>query len=184
MKRFGLAIKLAHAVNAISFLKHFWKESPVIGSATFQTTTNKIMKRNYAHALETGLTNAVTLVPDVGFTITADDITLTNNGITVEVAPVCFVDLIDTIVEKSFYLTAVVFLSTRLIDEYPEYYFLHLVSPKVTLNLTNPVTFTIPLSSMDTKYFDAYSEKKAFFSLITATADDVPVHYSDTVCNV
>lgn len=183
MKRFGLATKLAHAVNAISFLKHIWKESPMIGSGTFQTTTNKIMKKNYKHVLQTGLSDEVALVPGVGFTFTPTSVTIANDEVTVVGAPVGFAGLIDIQVETSFRLAVVLFLMTTANEEYPEYSFIHAVSAAVPVNLTTPITFTIPLTEMDTKYYDAYSVRKAFFTLITTTDEDVPVHYSDTVCN-
>ncbi len=178
--RFGLTIKFAHAVNAISLLRPFWKNYIPEGSKGFQTNINKIMRKNFTHVQSTGISDLATLVPELGFTASSTSITLANDLITVVLAPIGNVDEIDLGVETSFSLALVLYLKTPIGTDVPQQFFIHSISDKVNINLTNPLTFTIPLTTMQGKYFDLYSDKKAFFALITSDINSVPHHYSDT----
>lgn len=180
-KKFSLANKLGHAVNAIPQLQGFWKNFTLPGSAGFKTVVNKVMKKNYPHVTDSDLLDSVSLVPERGFNITATDFTLANNQIAVVLAPVGYADLINTAIEKYFIMTLVLFLKDPVNSEDSQFEFIHLKSSNTSINLINPLTFNIGLSSLDTDLFDAYGTRKAFVSLVTVDIQNVPVRYSNSI---
>ena len=182
--KFGLANKLGHAVYALPLLSYFWNLFTLPGSTGYKTVMNKVMKKNFAHTTESGLTDSAILVPERGITINHTDITLTKSTATVELDPIGYTDVIDTNVEKTLVMNMVMCLSDPTGTEDPTFNFIHKTSAEVTLNLVNPLTFSIPMDTMDGDYFDVYTTKKAFFALVTLDADKNPIRYSSTIHSV
>lgn len=182
--KFGLANKLGHAVNALPLLNHFWKLYTPPNSTGYKTVMKKVMKKNYAHTTDTGLTDDVTLVPDRGITIDGTSFTLTKNLVTVVLAPIGYADVINLSVEVSFVLNLVLFLKGPISSEDSNFNFIHKVSDVSVLNLTNPLTVEIALDSLDADLYEAYTTRKGFFSLVTLDADGNPVRYSSTIHSV
>lgn len=183
--RFALTLKLASAMNKLLPLKYLWKTVIVTTTDEHKSAFSKMIKKNYPYVHEFDLTNLVYLVPTFGFGVTESDITLTNTSITVELDPIGTGQEIDLLIEKKAQLACVLFVDTPATDpDLPKYDFIGQLSDKLVLNLTNPLTFSIPLQGSKTEIFDAYTNKKAFFALITLDALDNPVRFSSTFHSV
>lgn len=178
--RFGMAVKLSHAINYLSDLKYFWKNYGNEGSK-YRSPFNKMVKSSYQTVSDTDITSTTSLVPEIGFEITASTFTLADTGITVELDPIGNDKGIDLLTEVSYQIAAVVFLKTPLGDSAVPYYFLHKMSASGVLSLTNPITVTIPFDNIEGQYFNEYSVSKGLISLITLNVDGQPVRYSNTV---
>lgn len=182
--KFGLANKLGHAVKALPLLNHFWELFQLPGSSGYKTVMNKVMKKNFAHTTITGLTDSVILVPERGITINQSDITLSKTEVVVELDPIGYSDVINLTVENKFVMNMVLFLGGPIGTEDSAFNFIHKTSAEIPLNLTNPLTINIPMDTLDGDLFDAYTTKKAYFSLVTIDTEGNPVRYSSTIHSV
>jgi hypothetical protein len=182
--KFGLANKLGHAVNALPLLHYFWNLFQLPGSSGYKTVMNKVMKKNFAHTTDSGLTDSVILVPERGITINQSSITLAKTGVVVELDPLGYADVINLSVEKTLVMNMVMCLSGPTGTEDPTFNFIHNTSAEIPLNLTTPLTINISMDTMDGDLFDAYATKKAYFALVTLDADKNPIRYSSTIHSV
>jgi hypothetical protein len=181
---FGLVMKLGHAISSIPFLKYFWKSLVIPTHPKAKTACNKVVVINYHNASASGLSNTTALVPEKGFIATSTDITLSNTTVSVVLVPIGNSTIINPAVDKKIFLACVLHLSDPS-DKYEVYNrLLYMISDGQTVNLVNPLSFSISLDDIDKQYFDLYATKKAFFALITTDADDVPLHYSNTFFSV
>ena len=179
--RFRLTIKFASAVNKLLPLKYFWKNVIVTTTDEHKSAYSKIIKKNYPYVGEFGLSDLIYLVPTFGFGVTPGTIELANTGISVELDPLGTGEDIDLTVEKKAQLACILFADTPATDlNLPQYDFIWQLSDKVNLNLVSSLAFSIPLTGPKTEIFDAYTNKKAFFALITLDALDNPVRFSGT----
>jgi len=178
--RFGMAVKLSHAINYLSQLKHFWTLYDV-QSGKYRSAFNKMVKGCYQNVSDTDLLSTASLVPEIGFEITATDITLAETGISIELDPIGTDKGIDLNVEKNYQLACVVFMKTPSLDSTEPFYFLHKMSTAGVLNLTNPITSTISFDNIEGQYYNKYTVQKVLISLITLDVDGQPVRYSNTV---
>jgi len=178
--RFKLAVKLAAAVNKLFPLKYFWKlfseETVDIKKSAF----NKIMKKNYPFVTTDGLSDNCYIVPFYGFEADLDTATITDTTLTAELLAIGTGTDIDTNVEKQIQLEVIFFVTSPVIPEHPPFRFVYLESPKVSLNLVNPLSFTVQLNDVAKGVIADYTVKKAFMALVTFDVDDNPVRYSNT----
>jgi len=183
--RFKLTLMLSSALNKLLPLKYLWKNVNVTTTDEHKSAFTKMIKKNYQYVHEFDLTNLIYLAPTFGFGVTESDITLTNTSITVELDPIGTGEAIDLNIEKNVQLACVLFVDTPATDtNLQKYDFIGQMSDKVVLSLTNPLSFSIPLEGPKSEIFDAYTNKKAFFALITLDALDVPVQFSQTFHSV
>ncbi|MCX6159584.1 MAG: hypothetical protein ACOYN6_08715 [Ignavibacteria bacterium] len=179
-KRFGLTVKLAHAVNYLYQLKFFWKLVDIGSAKGFRSAFNKIVKLNYPYVTFDNLGDDIMLVPDSGFEVTATSIELTNTEVNVVLNAIGTDKGIDLATETKCQLALVFFLKSPSDPNKPEFHFIHVVSVQTPISLSNPLTFTFTLTNIEKQKFDEYSVRKAFFALVTLDADDKPVRYSNT----
>ena len=184
MNKFGIAVKLSHAINYLSQLKHFWRAFDSGSDDAHRSAFNKIVKETYHKVSDSDVLATASLVPDIGFQISASDITLSNSSVSVELDPIGTDKGIDTLVETNVQLACVLFLKEPVIDSEKPAYFLHRISAKVAINLSNPLTFTFPLDNIESQTYDLYTVRKGLFALVTLDANDVPVRYSNTIQSV
>lgn len=175
-KRFKITVKFSSAVNKISSLRTLWKKN---FPDSFMAI-NSIFKVNYFNATPDNLTDSASLVPDIGFEIPGSDVTFTTDVITVNLNPIGTGTNIDTNVETQFFLSAVIYLSDKLDENYKDYLFLSVSFPKIPLNLVNPLDFSYSLSDIETQLLARYSTKKTYLALISLTDLDEPIHFSNT----
>lgn len=182
--QFGIAVKLSHAINYLSQLKHFWKAFNSGSEDAHRSAFNKIVKENYSRVSDTDVLATASLVPELGFEISASDITLSNSAISVELDPIGPDKGIDTQVETHYQLACVLFLKSPVLETEKPVYFMHRISTKAVLNLVNSLTVNFSLDNIEKQLFDAYTVRKGLFTLITLNADNVPVRYSNTFQSV
>jgi hypothetical protein len=182
--RFGLTLKTAQAMGQISQLKHFWKITSISAGDSNRSPFNKMVKCLYPYVLQDNLDDVMPIVPGLGFIAENDTVTLANNSIAAELNPVGIAQGIDTTVEKFFQLVCIIHCKIPVDERKAPYNFIWCISDKVTLNLTNPLSLSIPIAGTKTTLFDLYTDHKAYFTLITSTNDGVPVRYSDTFTSV
>ena len=175
-KRFALSVKYAKTVNEIASLKYFWKQfkSPT------QSAYNFIMKSNYHAILPDDVTGSATMVPDVGFSVNISSSTITADETKVSIDPIGNNSGIDPLVETKIQLASVIFFKAPLSESYALYHFLPLLSPEISLSLTEATQFVIPLSDQQSQIFTQYSTHKAFFAFFTLDYIGKVVHFSNT----
>ncbi|MCX6158461.1 MAG: hypothetical protein NTY74_10840 [Ignavibacteriae bacterium] len=181
--RFGMAVKLSHAINYLSDLKHFWKLYGNEGSK-FRTPFNKMVKSSYQTVTDTDITSTTSLVPEIGFEISSTNVTIADTGVTVALAAIGNDKGIDPVVEVGYQLACVVFLKSPTDEKEVPYYFIHQMSEEGVLSLTNPMTVTIDFDNITGQYFNKYTVSKGLFALITLDGDGQPVRYSNTIQSV
>ena len=182
--RFGLTMKLGHAINAIPQLKYFWKDVVVPGHPKAKYPINKIVLLNYQYVSSTGISDLTSLVPDKGFVAQASDIAMSNTQIEVTLEPIMPNSFINLAVDKYLYLTCVLHLKDPVNPNgYPNRFF-HLISARQNINLVNPLVFNLSLDNYDEQIYDEYTTKKAFLALVSTDVNDVPLHYSNTFLSV
>jgi hypothetical protein len=175
-KRFKMVVEFGRSVNVIKQLKYFWD---VYGPQKM-SPYNYIVKKNYLNVLPDDVSNTALLVPDLGFSITTPTINITNTRITVTVPALGLNTGIDTNIEKSIVLKAILFFKTPVDVNYKPFEFLSLESSSQTLTLTDPIVFNIPLSDYGTQIYDMYSARKGFFALVTTDINNKPIRFSNT----
>lgn len=179
--KFKMACRLASAINHLLFLKYFWKNVGTTSTDDHKSAFSRMIKKNYSLVSDTDLTNLTYVVPTFGFGVTSTAIELTNTEINVTLAALGTDTGINLAVETSAVLACILFAKTPVIDEsLAPYEFIWQLSDQQVLSLTNPLSFTAPLSGSKKEIFDAYTTKKAFFALITLDADGNPVQFSTT----
>jgi len=181
---FSIAVKLAHAINYLFPLKHFWKNFTISSETGYRSPLNKIVKENYSHVTDTTVLATASLVPDIGFEVTPTTAAISNTAINVTLAAIGIDKGIDTAVETQVQLAAVAFLKSPVLDTEKPVAFLHKLSDPAPVNLLNPLTFEITLDNVEKQRFDMYTSSKGLFALVTLDANDVPVRYSNTFMSV
>ena len=83
--------------------------------------------------------------------------------------------------EPFLMMTCVMFLSNPLDESVGAYSLLSLVSEKIPITLTDPVTFDAELTSQQSLLFDKYQDYKVFIAVLTLDTIGNPVHYSSSV---
>lgn len=178
--RFRLTVKFTKAINSILSLKYFWK---IFSEETIdlkKSAFSKIFKKNYPYTSTGELSDDVYMSPFFGFDADATSVTVNDHDITAVIAALGTGTGIDPLVETTAKLCGVFYLQSPIDNALSSYYFMSLESDSVTLSLSNPLTFTIPLVDAQKNLISAYSEKKLFMVLVTFDTDGIPVHYSGT----
>lgn len=178
--RFRIVVKFSKAINSLLSLKHFWK---IFSEETIdlkKSAFNKIVKKNYKRVSGTTVLDTAYMVPYYGFNADASEVAITDNAITVEIDALGTSTGIDLNIEKQIAIQCVVCLSAPVIlDDIPVAFFSG-ESGKITLNLTNPMSFSITLVDAQSGLINAYAGKKVFLALVTYDDDGLPVRYSNT----
>lgn len=178
--RFKLTVKFTKAINSLLPLKFFWKNHSEETIDLKKSAFTKIFKKNYPYTSSGVLSDSIYLVPFFGFEADATSVTVNEHDITSIFSALGSNTGIDLSVESRAKLCAVFYFNSPIDPALSPFYFLSLESESITLNLTNPLTFTIPIVDAESNLIAAYSDKKLFLSIVTLDADNNPVHYSDT----
>jgi hypothetical protein len=174
---FGLTVGFASAVNSIPGLHALWQPYAKEGLSAY----NEICSKNYQFVDNGIIDDRAMIVPAPGFEVTATSLELTGDELTAVFAVLGADTGIDDISEGNMYLAVVVHLSNPIADTIEQNVMMALLSPSHAVDLINPVTFHIPLDSVEGQTFDDYEEYKVFAALFTVNADGTPVHYSNTI---
>ena len=175
--RFSSAAKFAGAVNSILSLRILWDKFTPNSISPF----NGIFKSNYRYVTPSDILPSASLVPDLGFEIPSQTITMTAEEISVETSAIGTGTGIDTSTEKTFLMCAVIFLSDRKDENYKPMDFIRFPFPETPLDLINPLTFSHTMSDVEKQLFNRYNSAKGFFALLSLSEEGLPVHFSNTV---
>jgi len=178
--RFALTGSFSRAVNAFADLKKFWDDV----TPNDMTAMNGIFKGNYEQITDTDVTNTATLTPLVGVKVESSDITLTNSLLTVVLDVIGTEEGVDTLKEKTIYMTAVIFCKTPIDPDFKKYHFLSIKSTGENISLTNPLTFTAQIKAIDKQYYEKYTDHKAFICFVTRDIMLKAVNFSNTIISV
>lgn len=174
---FGLTVGFASAVNSIPGLQAIWQPFAREGKSAY----NEICSKNYQFVDNGIIDNRAMIVPELGFAAEATSLELTADELMAVIGVLGPDTDIDDITEPNMYLAAVVHLSNPTADTLQENVMMALLSPVHSVDLINPLTFHIPLDSIEGQTFEDYEEYKVFAALYTVDKDGNPVHYSNTI---
>jgi hypothetical protein len=175
--RFGLTGQFAAAVNINQYLKRFWD----IATPPTMTPINGIFRYNYKHISDSDVSNTVSLVPTVGFSVSEVSIALTRTHCTVVLNPIGNLADINPSIEQFVQMAVVIHCSNPVDPKFELHHFIPLKSGNVNLSLSTEMTFDIPLNDYQTQYFDRYTDHKGFFAFVTLDTDQKGIRYSNTL---
>lgn len=178
--KFRIVVKFAKAINSLLSLKHFWKIFSEETADLKKSAFSKMVKKNYPYVSNTSVLDTAYMVPYFGFDADASEVAITDSAITVDIDPLGTSTGIDINIEKNVAVQCVVSLTTPVDLNMKPVAFFAMESAKVTLNLVNPLSFSIPLVDAETKLINAYTVRKVFLSLVTYDLEGIPVKYSNT----
>lgn len=139
------------------------------------------MKHTYPYVTHSEVSSAVNIVPDIGFEIENPVVTLSNLEAKLVSDPLGSGTEIDPVVEPNLVMVGVVFLSDRKSDTYKLNEFISFSSSKVPTSLVNPLSFSHAMNDVHKQLIDRYNSAKCFLAVLSLDADDVPVHFSNTL---
>ncbi len=175
--RFGITGKLAKAINSIDKLKIVWDEATPNNISPY----NGIFKANYINVTPTDVSDTALMAPGFGFDAVATTVTVSDSEIEVVLSPLGADSGINLAVEKTILMAAVVFCKDTTDPNLKPNFCLAFKSGEQILNLSNPLTFNVALTSMEATYFDKYTTHKTFIAFVTLDENGKPVHYSSTI---
>lgn len=178
--RFRLTMKFSKSVYELTMLRRFWNEFTPEGLTKRIPTIAKIAKVSYQSIQPTAVLDGTFLAPDFGFRLSPTDVSINSTGINVTLDPLGEDTQIDTGVEKYIRLGCVTHLSSPSNGTISANRFLSFVSPNVILNLTNSLSFSIPIDSTKAMIYNAYDSHKTFLILVTLDEKGKPVRFSMT----
>jgi hypothetical protein len=178
--RFALTSAFSRSVNSIADLKKFWD----IMTPNDMSALNGIFKGNYDQITDTDVTNTASLVPLLGVKAVSTDFTLTSSQLSVTLAAIGTGEGIDPLKELTIYMAAVIFCKTPIDETFKKFHFISLKSTESSISLTNPLTFTIPITGIGKQYFEKFTDHKAFVTFVTRDIMNKPVNFLNTLIDV
>jgi hypothetical protein len=103
------------------------------------------------------------------------------NGLHIVLDPIGSNAGIDTGIEKSLQLAAILSLSDPIDVKAGKFTIISFVSQEQPVELDGSLTFSIVFASQEAQLFQKYRIHKEMFGLITTDKDGNPVHYSSTL---
>lgn len=175
--KFRMAVKLASAVYSFQPIKKIWSSVVASGKSPF----SHLVQLNYPFVEDGDISNMVNMVPRSAFGINLQNITVDNESVVIELAPLSDLSNIDVNIEKKIQILAVVFLQQPIQETLPAYDFLKISSLKLDINMGNPLTFNIPYSTADVGISGNYTKRKVIFTALTFDENGSVVQYSSTI---
>lgn len=175
--KFRMAVKLTSAVYSFQPIKKIWSSVVASGKSPF----SHLVQLNYPFVEDGNISNMVNMVPRSAFGINLQNITVDNESVVIELAPLSELSNVDVNIEKKIQILAVVFLQQPVQDTLPAYDFLKISSLKLDVNLGNPLTFNIPYSTANIGISNNYTNRKVIFTALTFDENGSVVQYSSTI---
>jgi hypothetical protein len=173
---FALAIKFGSAVNSISYLRKLWYPYTIKGSSF-----NLIVGQNYPYINEGNISDRAMLLPERGFAVNTTSVDLSSAELRAALEALGTGTGIDDAVERTIYLAAIVHFSNPVEEADKPHEFITLLSAPQSIDLVNPLSFSIQLDNVEGQIFNAYQGHKVFAALFTVDANDNPVNFSNTI---
>lgn len=177
--RFAMATRLVHPINSIYQLKSLWKALTPAGLSPY----NMIVKANYINVQSDSVSDLVKLVPDIGFSVQINNITVDENHLNVTIAGLTSNSGIDPAVELNFQMVGVLHLSNPVNEEQVGHSFLRIVIGEQPLALDTEINFDLTFYDQTSQLIAQYQDRKAFLTLLTLNANKQVVNYSNTFFN-
>ena len=174
--RFAYACKLSAAMISLAPLKAVWES----GTSNGQSAYNKIVGMNYRFVTEDTITSQTFFSPGIGFSVNAPVSEIKSDGIRLTLNPFGLNTGIDTGIEKSMKLAALISLSNPLDDTVDSYALIPMLSSGQQIVLDTALAFSIALSNQESQLFQKYRTFKAMFALVTLDANGNSIQYSTT----
>lgn len=174
--RFGIVTRFAKSVNSIPALKSVWDIVTPDSISPF----NGIFKANYPNVTATDIMDTAMIVPKFyGFGLTTTDVSVDGSAINVSLDPVGTDNVIDTSVEKYIQLCAVIKCIDPVSPDSPKMMLIPKMSSNVSLNLVNPLSFSVELKDFEEKIYAAYDTHLVYIAFVTLDVMGKAVHYSE-----
>lgn len=174
--KFKLTLKFASSINSIDYLREMWKPySPAKGIGY-----NTMVRTNYAYINKGVISERASLVPVRGFAVNITSMDLSSTELKAALEALGTGTGINESVERNIYLAAIVHFSNPVVEADKSYEFISLLSVPQSIDLVNPLNFSILLDSVEGQIFKAYQTNKIFATLFTVDANDKPAHFSST----
>jgi len=174
--QFAFDCKLSAGINSMPHLKTLWSAGLTDGRSVYNT----IIRKNYKFVAADSITELTHLSPGIGFRVTTSQSEVGTEGITVVINPVGSNSHVDTVLEKSVELAAIVSLCDPIDNTVEGYAILPLVSQAQQMTVDAALSFAIPFSSQEMQLFQKYRVVKTMYALVTMDVNGAPVHYSST----
>jgi hypothetical protein len=173
--RFGNTAKYSRAVNSVPALKSVWDNATPNNISPY----NGIFKASYPYITPSDVLDTAKVVPLLfGFDVDITTATIDETSVDVVIGPIGTNANIDLLVEKYIQLCVVIKCKTATVEELPDLMFIPLKSVELSLDLTNPLTFSITLADQDSEIYSLYTAHKSYFAFVTLTDAGKAVHYS------
>lgn len=177
--RFSMANKLARHIHSIYQLRTLWKDITPAGLSSF----NMIVRTNYYNVTHNTVTDKVKLIPDIGFNVTVNSLTINDNSFQLSLAGNNSESGIDPATELQFQLVGVLYLSNPVEPQLNKYDFLRITSIEQAVVLNTALNFEIQFVNQTSQFIAQYQDRKAFLTLLTLDADKNVINFSNTFSN-
>lgn len=178
--RFKLCMKFSKSVYELSMLRKFWNDFTPEGVTKRIPTIAKIAKASYQSIAPTGVLDGTFLAPDFGFSVITTDLSIDGTQIDVSIDPLGTNQGFDLSVEKYIRLGCVMHLTDPVSGTLTSHRFMSFASPNVSLNVINPLSFSIPIDPTRGTIYNAYDTHKTFLILVTTDESGKSMRFSNT----
>ncbi|RPI68960.1 MAG: hypothetical protein EHM47_13920 [Ignavibacteriales bacterium] len=175
--RFRLTAKFAKAVADITVLKELWRANKHSG----MTVNNFIISQSYNHITHEDIGNSASLVPGQGIILTNPSVEVSSELLRLNIDALGNNAGIDPVNETLLRMGGVIFLSSPADNLISKYSFISLISDSLAMDLDNPLSVTINLTTQQAALVNKYQVIKAYCALLTFSAEDKIVNYSQTI---
>lgn len=173
--RFGNTAKFSKAVNSLTAFKNLWDNVTPNNISPF----NGIFKANYPFITPTDVSGSASIVPQLfGFNVVTTDVSIDGASVSVSIDPIGNNAEIDPIIEKYIQLGVVIKCTDATQESLPKMVLLPLNSANVSLNLVNPLTFSITLSDQEKELYSLFDTHMSYLALVTLDENGKAYHYS------
>ena len=178
-KRFAMATRLAKQINSIYKLKSVWKSVTPADLSPY----NQIVKANYKNVQSDSVSDQVSLVPEIGFSVQINLIDIDQTRLRLTLNGITSSSGIDPLNESYFHLVGILHLSNPVDEGNTDHLFLRLIFDEQALVLNTELNFTLNFNDQTSQLISQYQDRKAFLSLLTLNTERNVVNYSNTFFN-
>jgi hypothetical protein len=175
-KRFGMATRLARPINSIYRLKALWKAAAPVPLHSY----NMIVRANYSSVGSDSISNTVKLVPEIGFSVQSNNLTLDENHLRVTLDGLTSISGINPAVETFCQIVGIIHLSSPVDPAKEPHVFIPVVSIEQALALNTEINDDIIFQDVISQLNAMYQNRKAFLTVLTLDTERNVIHYSNT----
>lgn len=174
--KFKIASKISSTINADSTLKEIWNKI----KPKNQTLYNYLISASYSFLSNDSVNSTLKIVPDSNIGVRLDNISVSQEKITVNLLPLTEASLIDGNVEKNARIISLIMLGNPSNSDVPKFDVVPLTSNLLSINLADPLSFELMLSTTNQMKLSAYQLKSLFSTLLTYDVNNKLINHSGT----